>query len=194
MKTATRSPHNTRRIAARRELSKDLILIIIGGIIALGLAQVGLIEMIVNLLGGQAVASFFSGIFFTSAFTIAPASIALSDIAQHASVFTVAFWGALGAMCGDLILFFFIRDRFADDVIHSLKPSLMKHIARSFHLGFLKWLAPLIGAAIIFSPLPDEFGLALLGISKTRVALIIPISFVMNYLAIYALFQFVHTI
>ena len=73
-----------------------------------------------------------------------------------------------GAMLGDLIIFFFIRDRFADDIIHSMKPSVSRHVLNSFHLGFLKWISPILGALIIASPLPDEFGLTLLGLSKTR--------------------------
>jgi hypothetical protein len=134
-----------------------------------------------------------SGIFFTSAFTIAPASVALSHLAStSASIGIVAFWGALGAMCGDLMLFFFIRDRFADDLIASVKPSFAKHVLHSFHLGFLKWLSPLIGAAIIASPLPDELGLTLMGLSKTRVAVLLPVSFVMNMIGIYGLVWFAH--
>ena len=106
-------------------------------------------------------------------------------------MFTVILWGALGALSGDIILFFFIRDRFADDLKNSLKPSFVRHIARSFHFGFLKWLAPILGAVVIASPLPDELGLTLLGLSKTRLAFLVPISFVMNALGIYLLARLV---
>ena len=179
-----------KRTAARRELAKDLLLILLGAIIALILGNMGAIEWFIRLVGGGAVGSFISGIFFTSAFTIAPASVALAHISLSAPPQTVILWGALGAMCGDLVLFFFIRDRFADDLKLSMKPSFVKHVANSFHFGFLKWLSPLLGALIIASPLPDEFGLTLMGLSKTRVIILAPISFVMNMAGIYSIIWF----
>ena len=182
------------RIQARRELAKDCLLILFGAGIALALAQIGVISGIVNLFGGNAIAAFVAGLFFTSAFTIAPASVALAQISQSMPTPALALWGALGAMCGDLILFFFIRDRFVDDVRRSFKPSFWKHVGASFHLGFLKWIAPLVGALIIASPLPDEFGLTLMGISRTRLIILIPISFLMNMLGICALIWFAHAI
>ena len=179
---------------ARFDLIKDLFLIVIGAVIAIVLAKSGFIDMMVNLLGGSVIASFVAGIFFTSAFTLAPAAVALVYIGQSASDFTIILWGALGAMCGDLALFLFIRDRFAVDLVNSMRPSFVKHVAKSFHFGLLKWLSPLIGAAAIASPLPDEFGLALLGISRARVYILLPIAFFMNMINIYFLLLFRHVI
>lgn len=180
----------SKRTRARRELRKDFFLVLIGAIAALFLSQSGIIEGAIRLLGGTATASFVSGIFFTSVFTVAPASVALAGIAETGSTATVALWGALGAMLGDLALFYFIRDRFADDLADSLKPSIVKHIVSSFHFGFLKWLSPVLGAAIIASPLPDEFGLALMGMSKVRMAVLMPVTFIMNALGIYLIIWF----
>ncbi len=45
---------------------------------------------------------------------------------------------------------------------------------------------PMLDALIIASPLPDEFGVSLLGLSKVRVAVLLPIAFVMNFLGILA--------
>jgi hypothetical protein len=97
-------------------------------------------------------------------------------------------------MCGDLILFFFIRDRFASDLMKAIKPAKIRHIMHSFHFGFLKWLSPIIGALIIASPLPDEFGISLMGISKVRVVILLPVAFAMNVLGIYLLIEFSHLI
>ena len=183
-----------KRAKARHELAKDLIFILIGAIVAVTMVQTGLLDTLLDLVGRSGASAFLAGIFFTSAFTIAPASIALARIAAAAPLQAVALWGALGAMCGDLIIFFFIRDRFADDLVHSLKPSIARHILNSFHLGFLKWLSPILGALIIASPLPDEFGLTLLGLSKTRVAILMPISFIMNWLGIWFIVWLAHVV
>lgn len=183
----------TKKIRARHELVKDLFLIFIGAVIAVLLAKSGVIAWLVNILGGHIIASFIAGIFFTSVFTIAPAAVALVSIV-NVPIVTVAFWGALGAMIGDLIMFFFIGDRFAEDLLDSIKPSVTRHIINSFHFGFLKWLSPILGALIIASPLPDEFGLALLGLSKTKLSVLIPVAFAMNFVGIYLLLRFAQVI
>lgn len=145
-------------------------------------------EALTNLLAatetGKILESFVVGIFFTSAFTLVPASFFLAQLSQVISPWLVAFFGALGAMCGDLILFLFIRDRLASDIKALFPKGVVRHVLRSFHFGFWKWLAPLLGALIIASPLPDEFGISLLGLSRVRVAVLLPIAFVMNFLGI----------
>lgn len=183
-----------RRSKAKRDLLWDFIFILIGIALAVFLTKIGLIDYFVILFGGSAVASFFAGIFFTSAFTLAPAAVALAHISTSTPIATVALWGGLGAMCGDLALFLFIRDRFAGDILGSLKPAIKKRILSSFHIGFLKWLSPLLGVLIIASPLPDEFGLMLLGVSKTKAIVLMPIAFVMNVAAIYSLVWFAHLV
>lgn len=179
----------------KNALARDILMILFGIVIAILFVKSGLLDLLVSSLKGYViVASFVAGIFFTSAFTLAPASIALVSISQHAPTSTIALWGGLGAMCGDLILFFFIRDRFAEDVMRVMKPAKIRHLLHSVHFGFLKWLSPVLGALIIASPLPDEFGITLMGISKVRVAVLMPIAFVMNVLGIYLLIQFSHLI
>jgi hypothetical protein len=170
-----------------RRLAEDFLFILCGAVLGIVLVQTGALDRILGLLGSGPLAAFVSGIFFTSAFTIAPASIALASLSSTVPVPVVALFGALGAVMGDLILFFFIRDRFAKDLKDSLKSPVLRSVLRSFHFGFLKWLAPLFGALIIASPLPDELGLALLGLSRTRVILLVPVSFVMNWIGIYGI-------
>ncbi len=179
---------------ARRNLRSDALMIAAGVIVAAALSWSGWIDSVLAAALPIQVAAFISGMFFTSAFTIAPASIALARLSVFAPLSVVALWGALGAMVGDLVIFFFLRDRFAADVMGSLRPSVMRHVLASFHLGFLKWLSPVMGAAIIASPLPDEFGLALMGLSRTRAAVLMPISFAMNWIGIYLVSWFAHSI
>lgn len=174
-----------------RALVRDMVMIAVGIVIAVILSKVGFIDFIVfSLRDYYILASFVAGIFFTSAFTLAPSSIALVHIAEQAPMPSVAIWGGLGAMFGDLLLFLYIRDRFADDLMNAMKPSTVKYILRSLHFGFLKWLSPILGAVIIASPLPDEFGVTLMGVSKIKVAVLMPVAFIGNVLGIYLLIQF----
>ncbi len=174
-------------------LACDVIMIAIGVLFAIIFVKTGLIDFFVYLFRDYYIlASFVAGIFFTSAFTLAPSSVALVHIAENSPIRDVVIWGGLGAMCGDLILFFFIKDRFANDLMKTIKPKTMRHILYSLHFGFLKWLSPILGALIIASPLPDEFGIILLGMSKVKTVVLIPISFIMNMFGIYLLIQFSH--
>jgi hypothetical protein len=179
-----------RRARARQELAKDLFFILIGVAIAIVLSGSGFIDSLIAYLGGHNIASFVSGIFFTSAFTLAPSTIAFAHISLSSPLLETALWGGLGAMLGDLALFLFIRDKFSEDLKGAFKPSFVHHIASSFHFGFIKWLSPLIGAIIIASPLPDEFGLALMGMSRTKLYVLMPVAFVMNVLGIYLVATF----
>lgn len=173
----------------------DIIIIALGIAVTVFLSKFGVIDSIVYALRNYSIlASFFAGVFFTSTFTIAPASVAIVHIAEHVPLPSLALWGALGAMCGDLILFFFIRDRFFVDLMNIFSPSTRKHFFHSFHFGFLKWLSPLIGAFILASPLPDEFGISLLGMSKVKVFVLMPISFAMNFIGIYIIVGFANLI
>ena len=176
------------RAHARKNLKEDLIAIGASVALALLLMSSGaLAGLLAATDAGKVFESFVVGIFFTSAFTIAPAAIFLAGLSQTISPWAVALFGALGAMCGDLVLFLFIRDRLAEDIKGMFPKSAVRRFLNSFHLGFWKWLSPILGALIIASPLPDEFGVSLLGLSRTRIAVLLPVAFVMNFLGILAL-------
>ncbi len=129
--------------------------------------------------------SFIAGIFFTSVFTTAPAIVTLGEIAQAGSVLSTAFFGAMGAAIGDLIIFRFMRDRFSAHLME-----LMRHIGGSrrlkavFKLKLFQWFTFLVGGLIIASPLPDELGISFFAFSKIRSSLFIPISFTFNFFGI----------
>lgn len=174
-------------------LLEDFLMIVIGIVIATTLSRVGFIDLVISLTREYyQIPTFVAGMFFTSAFTLAPASVTLVNISQSAPTYGVVLWGGLGAMIGDLILFLFIRDRFADDIKKALRPKHMRIFMRSMHFGFMKWLSPIVGALIIASPLPDEFGITLLGLSKLKIMVLLPIALVMNMLGIYLLVTFSH--
>ncbi len=131
------------------------------------------------------VGSFIAGLFFTSVFTTAPAIAAFGEIAQVYSLFWTAFFGALGAVLGDFILFRFLRDRFSDDLMEVLRHNTGgKRVRALLKLKFFRWFTFLLGGIIIASPLPDELGISLLGFSKTKTSWFIPLSFTFNFLGI----------
>ncbi len=184
---ALTSAQRTLQKAKMGNFWRDIVIIILGVAITLLLVRMGALGKILT--GTQEVAyigSFIAGIFFTSVFTLAPASIALAVLSHSTPPSIVAFWGALGAMLGDLLLFLFIRDVFAEDVEGFVSVKKIKKLLSRSHFAFLKLITPLLGALIIASPLPDELGMALLGLSEIRTVYLLPITFLMNYLGIFA--------
>lgn len=132
-------------------------------------------------------ASFIAGVFFTSLFSVVPATVVFLEITQAFNPYLIASIGAAGAVMGDLFLFLFVREAVSDRSTLFLKESQRRRIRKLFHHPFLHWLLPLLGALIIASPLPDELGLALMGLSRMGMSTFIPLSYAMNFLGIIGL-------
>jgi hypothetical protein len=129
--------------------------------------------------------SFISGFFFTSIFTTVPAIAALAELSRTGSLVVTALFGALGAMFGDLVIFLFIKDKFSKHLFEltSMKGAAkrLKHLMRQ---KYFRWFTFLLGGIIIASPLPDEVGLSILGISKTKTSRFLLMSFFFNFIGI----------
>ena len=181
--------------SAYKNLFRDLFFIAVSIFISLWIVRLGVLHNITSVMSElMFIATFITGFFFTLAFTIVPATIVLAEFAHHISHLQLAFWGACGALVGDLTIFFFVSDRFTQDILDVIKISKAKKLTHFFKKGYFRWLSPLIGALIIASPLPDEIGITMMGVSKTRLSLIVPISFCMNFIALYALASLVSAV
>jgi uncharacterized membrane protein YdjX (TVP38/TMEM64 family) len=129
--------------------------------------------------------SFIAGMFFTSIFTTAPATVALGEIAHANSIFATAFLGALGAVTGDMIIFRFMKDRVSDHLAELARQNIKGGMIRSIlELKFFRWFTFLLAGLVIASPLPDELGVSLLGLSKMRTSSFMILSFISNFVGI----------
>jgi hypothetical protein len=163
-------------------LIKDFAIIVLSIIIAIILVKTGLIkEWLASVQEMKFIGSFIAGLFFTSFFTVAPATAVLAEAARLNSVWWVAFFGGIGALIGDLIIFRFIKNRLSEDFFYLINQSKFRKLKSAFRWKFIKWLMPFIGALVIASPLPDELGLIMMGLAKTKNSLFIPIAFLLNF-------------
>lgn len=126
-----------------------------------------------------------AGIFFTSTFTVAPAALVLFRLAEVFPPVEVALLGGIGAMIGDVLIFRLLKDHIFEEWEPVFQHLGESHLVRTLHTPFFAWLAPVVGALIIASPLPDELGIGLLGIAKLKTWKFMVISFVMNTLGIF---------
>ena len=167
------------------QLERDIALCALSILFAIWFARSGIAEAwIVSFSEYTPLVSFIAGFFFTSLFTLAPASVALGTLGEMQSHTGVALWAAAGAVLGDLLLFMFVRGRVSDDVAVLFSSRRWSRARKMLKRPLLHWVLPVTGAIIIASPLPDELGLALMGISRISIAAFIPISYTMNFLGI----------
>lgn len=167
---------------------RDIGIVVLSVAVAVLLVRTGLIDELLAFASGfRLISSFIAGMFFVSVFTVAPAAAVLIELFGTNSLLGVAFTAGLGGLAGDWLMFRFLRDRAADDLGYLVRHSGFRRLLAVFRLQCFRWLTPLIGALIVASPLPDEIGLAIMGLSGLRTALFLPLSFGLNFIGILAL-------
>lgn len=168
-------------------LMRDIAIVAMSVALAVYLGKSDAFEIfLLGLNSAGAWGAFLVGFFFTSVFTTAPAIVALAELSQIQPIFAIATMGAAGAVMADYILFRFARDSIAEDIEYILKNNRFK-LFSLFRNKNLRWAMPFMGALIIASPLPDELGVALLGVSKTKRKNFLIISYFSNFVGILAI-------
>jgi hypothetical protein len=179
------------RAAQKRKLVRDLAIIFAGIVIGIFIAWTNSAGQILAATKGTIIiGSLLAGAFFVSLFTAVPAAIVLVELMAVNSFWEVAWWAAIGAMIGDLLIFMFVEDSLNEDVKY-LANKIKRRRIRLFHSKSLRWLMPIIGAVTVASPFPDELGISMMGLSKMPLVFFIPISLTLNFLGILALGLFV---
>ena len=165
---------------------QDTVIIVVSVIVAIGLVQTdALARLLSSTRELEVIGSFVAGLFFTSIFTTAPAIVALGEISQTSPVWITALVGALGAMTGDLIIFYFIRDRFSEHILELMKHEMRGRRFRALlRMKLFRWLSFFVGGLVIASPFPDEIGIGLMGFSKMKMSWFMMLSFVFNVIGI----------
>jgi hypothetical protein len=168
-----------------RHLIIDAVIIVISIVVTIILVKT---KIIANLITSTNqlwwLDNFIAGIFFTSIFTSAPATAVLGTMAQTKPVVLTALIGGAGAALGDIIIFQFIKNKLAVDFLYIINTSQSEKLISIFKLKHFRWFLAFLGALVIASPLPDEIGLMMMGLSKMRLALFLPLSFILNSLGI----------
>lgn len=150
------------------------------------LAKTPLLDQTIQRLGNLGYAgAFITGIFFVSTFTVAPAAVVLYHLADKLHPVEIALLAGIGAMLGDYIIFRFIKDKVFEELAGLFQPVHKRFLRPLFKSPFFAWLLPFIGATIIASPLPDELGVSMLGLSKIRRWQFFAVTFALNALGIF---------
>lgn len=171
-----------------KKIIVDILIITASIYLAIYLAHSGAVHWLLGLAGDNVfLISLMAGLFFTSFFTTPPAIAVFAGLAGHGNIFLIAALGGLGAVLGDSLLFFFVRERVANDALYLMKGPRLKRVLRVLKKRRFRRILPVVGALIIASPLPDEIGLALIGVSTLSRPQFLLLSYCMNTIGILAI-------
>lgn len=134
------------------------------------------------------IGAFFAGMLFVSTFTVSIGGVVLLVLLETLHPLEIALVAGVGSVIGDLTIFHFIRSKgFVDELKHFFQYFGGDKISHLLHSKYFSWTLPVVGAIIIASPLPDELGISLMGISKLKTYQFIVISSILNGIGIFLL-------
>lgn len=148
---------------------KNLIFSFVGLVFAVILSQNQSFQQFIIGLGNYGyIGAFFAGMMFVSTFTIATAALILFTLAKTLTPIELIIIAALGAAMGDLLILRFVREDIIKEVGPIYEQIVGSHLKKILHTKYFAWTLPVIGTLVFISPLPDELGISLMGISEIQ--------------------------
>lgn len=170
----------------RRWKYKNTFMLLTSLVVFFWLARTPLVDSIINQVGTLGYfGAFITGIFFVSTFTVAPAAVILFHLADTLHPIEVALLAGLGAMVGDYIIFRFMKDKVFEELLPVIRKLHTPRIKVLFRSPYFAWVLPVVGAFVIASPLPDEAGVTMLGLTKIKKWQFFLLAFVLNAAGIF---------
>jgi len=172
----------------RRWKYKNTFMLIVSLVAFFYLARTPAVENIIKHVGTLGyLGAFLTGIFFVSTFTVAPAAVILFHLADQLHPLEVALLAGLGAMVGDYIIFRFMKDKVFEELLPVIRKMHTPKIKILFKSPYFAWVLPVFGAFIIASPLPDEVGVGMLGVTKIKRWQFFLLAFALNAVGIFVI-------
>jgi uncharacterized membrane protein YdjX (TVP38/TMEM64 family) len=173
----------------RRYKYKNLTIICLSILLTIFVASSNMFEStVIYLTGFGPSVALLAGAFFTSTFTVTLGTVVIFALAERMDMLQLAMISGAGSVIADLTIFQLVRSKGlakeANKIVKDLGGEKIYHL---LHTRYFYWLAPILGAIIIASPLPDELGVGLMGLSKISMWKFIMISFVLNSIGIFVM-------
>ena len=129
--------------------------------------------------------AFLGGMLFVSTFTVATGALILLVLAERLSPIEIGLVAGAGAVLGDLLIFRVVKDNLTKELREIYNNFGGKHLTAVFNTKYFSWVFPVFGAIVIASPLPDELGVSLMGISRMKTYQFLFLSFILNAVGIF---------
>ena len=167
----------------------NISLLIVGLVSAFIISRLPFFAIIIKDIGSFGLfGAFLSGMLFASTFTVATGGLLLISLANTLNPFGLVLASACGAVFADLLIFYFVKDNVTAEITPVYEKFLRHHhLKKILHTRYFAWTMPVLGAFIMASPLPDELGVSLMGISNLTVFKFASIAFFSHTLGMISL-------
>ena len=148
---------------------KGLTLIFISILLTIFLSENdSLNKTIFNISSIPMLGSFIAGILYVSASTAPFGVFLLLSLSKSLPAIEIAIFAGLGGAIADFVLFRFFKGNIIPEITPIYNRLGGQHLTKLMHHKLLRWSLPIIGAIIVASPIPDEIGVVLMGLSKIK--------------------------
>jgi hypothetical protein len=151
------------------------IILLDSAIVQAGLDSIQKLQLLGMLIGGA---------FYTSLFTTAPGIAILLSFSDTYSPLLIASVGAFGSVIGDLIILKIFEERIGYELAPLVKKFKLKKLLRKLRRKKERNRMTVLGMMVVASPLPDELGIGLLGISHLSTIKLAVITYFLKFLGI----------
>lgn len=164
----------------------NLLLMVLGGVVTYLLSQWGGFHVFLNHLDGYGyLGAFVAGALFVGTFTATTGAYILATLTKTLNPWELGLVAGLGAVVADITIFRFVKDGILEELEEIYNELHGRRLVHILHVKTFRWTLPVLGAIIIASPLPDELGVALMGISRLPTWKFVILSFILNSLGIF---------
>lgn len=147
----------------------NILMLFIGLALAVFLSQNQTFNNFILNLGQYGyVSAIIAGAMFVCTFTVATGALIIFTLAKTLSPIELIFFGMLGAVIFDMCIFKTIKNTVDKEIIEVFNNPRFSHFKKILHTKYFAWMGPLVGLLVFLSPLPDELGISLLGLSKLK--------------------------
>jgi hypothetical protein len=132
---------------------------------------------------------FLLGILYDFTFSAATSVVLLLVFAEKLVLWKILLIATLGSVVGDIFLFKYLKSNLVSEIKHLVNRFGL--IDKIHHTGkkSIKFAFTVLGIIIIMTPLPDELGIGLLGMSDISLPQFTVISFILNLVGLYIILQ-----
>jgi hypothetical protein len=171
---------------------KNLTLLICGLIFAVFLVIIPVFQPLLLTFGSLGfVGAIVAGMLFVTTFTVATGAVLLGILLPQMGLIQLTILASIGAIIADLLIFFYVKDGLVGELTPIYKKLGGSKLNKILHSHTFSWTLPVLGAIIMASPIPDEIGVALLGLSRISVSKFLVISATLNLVGIFFFISFV---
>lgn len=170
----------------KKHTHTNLIFIGIGIVVTVILAKTPAFTNLLLGLGQYSyVGAVVAGMLFVLTPTATTGALMLAILSKVLPLWALIVLSGVGAMIADIVMLQFVESDLLEEIEDILNQVHGRKLIHIFHTKALRWTLPVLGAVIIASPLPDELGVGLMGITKISPWRFSVLSWVLNSAGIF---------